>query len=186
MCSQHISAQQNRYDALSTIQDASKRFSDSLIAKGVDTLISYYFGYAACPSASSPVAFIYWSHKGSSQVVIFREVRPAKKKKRYWPMVIYYHECDGIPFSVSYFEHNYDKIALDSPLTSQPGKRTIWVFNHPFEAIDVRVGDLRIKYDIMTSQRNYNPDSYKIAFIDNFRSFILTYFYTNWTLRYVD
>jgi hypothetical protein len=183
-CQQSV-AQQKHYDALSTIQDASTKFTDSLIAIGVDTIFSYYFGYAACPSESAPIAFVYWSGKGTSQVVIFKESWLYKKKKRSVRMAIHYHECEEIPFSVNYFVHNYDKIAQDTLITSEPGKRTLYVFNHPFEYMEVRVGKLRMEYEVRSFDRSYNPQSYKIAFIDNFRSFILSYFYTNWKLKYV-
>ncbi len=182
---ERIYAQKHTYDALSTILEARKSITDSLLSHDVDTVISYYFGYASCPSASSPVAFIYWCKNGASKVTILKEFwRQCKKKEPQTEMAIYYADCGSIPFSVNYFEVNYDKIIRDYLQVQQRTKGTLYIHNYPFEDMETKVGDRQIKYSVINEQRTLNPDSYKITFIDNFRSFILSYFYTTGYLRF--
>ena len=178
MCNVRIYAQKHTYDALSTILETRRSITDSLLLHGVDTVISYYFGYASCPSASAPVAFIYWCKNGASKVAIIKERwRQYKKKEPQTEMAIYYAEYDGLPYSVNYFGYHYEKIIQDSLQLPKYEKGTLFILNYPFEDMVIKVGGRQTKYGVMDSQRDPNPDSYKIALIDNFRSFILHYFY---------
>ena len=88
--------QDHPYDDLTTMREASTHFADSLLSRGVDTLISYYAGSASCPSVP-PIAVVYWKENNMGNMLVFGVIRQShKRKKESFSLLLEY--IDGIVF----------------------------------------------------------------------------------------
>ena len=168
------SSGQSAYSDLTTIKTESEHFTDSLIANGVDTVVSYYFGYASCPTLSQPFAFVYWAKNNIPSMVIFKEITRIRKRKRYTGYETHNYLGAGIPlYSFYYFDKNFTNICQDSLIDHS----NLYIFDYPFEDVRVKVANKDIKISIKSTCREDNLSSYKIAFIDDFRLFMLSNYF---------
>lgn len=165
----NVYAQKNDYDDLSTIQDESKRFMDSLVASGVDTVIRYYKGSAGCPSIR-PQSIVYWCHNRVPSAVIYSQAVQRKKQREIVFMRVHYYTELFWPYSLSFYDRNFDKIQNDTV-----GKRGKYIFNYTFEVMDLVLGERSFKFDFDHLEEVMENNA-RVLMIANFRSFFLDCF----------
>lgn len=166
------------YNDLTTIKEESERFTDSLISAKVDTVISYYQGYAACPSSGRPWAFVYWIKNNTPSCVIFEQSTKIKKKKTIDTYELCYYSGAGIPsYSFAYYDNNFVKISTDSIIESDTINKHdgIKILNYSFIRIRAKVSDKQIMYNVKLD-REIKFESYKWELIKDLRSFVLNYY----------
>ena len=156
-------AQSSAYDDLSTIRNESKKFTDSLISTGIDTVISYYYGSAGCP-AVSPLSIIYWRQNNETSIKIYKAKSKLRKKK--WLVMLDEHCFTGLleSYSVYFLEKNFNKISGDSILDNAQ----TYILNYTFEEIYVKTKTRNLKYSISCNSRDSNSERYRLRFIDDF------------------
>jgi hypothetical protein len=156
----------------------SERFTDSLISAEVDTVISYYQGFAACPSTGRPWAFVYWMKNNVPSCLIFEQRTKIKKKKTIDTYELCYYSGAGMPsYSFTYFDKNFIKIAADSIIETYTIDKYygIKITNYPFVRIRAKVSDKQIIYNV-NLDRETKFESYKWELIKDLRSFVLNYY----------
>jgi hypothetical protein len=158
-----VFGQKHAYDNLTTVRDKSTRFTDSLISNNIDTIISYYTGSASCP-ALPPKSIIYWKHKGITSAVVFKTKTKHKREK----LGEYHFNKLPEEYDMSYFDKNVDRISQD--VFNDSAHR--YIMNYTFEEMLVKMGGSNLKYSFRAFNRDVNTESYKVAFIDNFLSFM--------------
>jgi len=166
------------YNDLTTIKVESERFTDSLISAEVDTVISYYQGFAACPSTGRPWAFVYWMKNNVPSCLIFEQRTKIKKKKTIDTYELCYYSGAGMPsYSFTYFDKNFIKIAADSIIETYTIDKYygIKITNYPFVRIRAKVSDKQIIYNV-NLDRETKFESYKWELIKDLRSFVLNYY----------
>jgi len=163
---------QSGYSDLTTIKAECEHFTDSLISVKIDTVISYYSGYNACPSLGKPYAFIYWTQNGIPNVLIFEQRTKVKKKKTYESYELHYYTGEEMPsYSFTYFDKNFTNISTDTVIE----QRNAYILNYPFWQIRAKLADKYIEYYITPGSEN-NFASYKWELVKDLRSFILNYY----------
>jgi hypothetical protein len=153
------------YSDLTTIYRQGKSLADSLVASGVDTLISCTEGHAGC-FGTRPLSIIYWKHKGVTTTVIYKEELRTKKKKHFVTMSqsVYI----GKEYSTEFLEKYFDKIAKD---TLRPYR---YLIDYSFTEIRAQLGNRTLLTTIVYPYKLPDSLSYLLAFRDNF----LLYYYT--------
>src|SRR4051812_41960408 len=102
---------QSSYSDLTTIKRECEMFTDSLILAKVDTVISYYSGFAACPTSGKTWAFIYWRQNNISSAAIFEQRTMVRKRKTYDTYELHLYTGAGMPsYSFDYFDRNFANI----------------------------------------------------------------------------
>lgn len=160
------------YSDLTTIKTECEHFTDSLMSAKVDTVISYYSGYAGCPVSGRPWAFIYWMQNNVPSAMIFEQRTKFKKKKPYDTYELHFYTGIGMPsYDFTYFDKNFTNISTDT-VTEQPSR---YILNYPFVQIRAKLAGKHLEYYVRPN-RETNFLSYKWELIKDLRSFILNYY----------
>ena len=161
--------QDHPYDDLTTMREASTHFADSLLSRGVDTFISYYAGSASCPSVP-PIAVVYWKENNMGNMLVFGVIRHShKRKKESFSLLLEYIDGIGGEYFLSYADQYFSRLKNDTVRNNE----ILYVFNHTFEELKIKLGAKSLTYSFNTAARESNPDSFQILFVDKFRSFVL-------------
>ncbi len=160
------------YSDLTTIKTECEHFTDSLISANVDTVISYYQGYAGCPVSGRPWAFIYWTQNSVPSAMIFEQRTKGKKNKKYDTYELHYYHGVGITsYSFSYFDKYFTNISADTVVE----KPNLYILNYAFVQVRVKLATRHLEYYVRPD-REANFTSYKWMLIKDLRSFILDYY----------
>ena len=156
------------------VQHEFQNFTDSLLNNGVDTMIAYYKGPAGC--FGSKEAYVFWVHNGVSAITKYACISKMRKSKVYSRVDLkteYYPWLPDLP-PYRFLKKAVDKISTERMVIDTAQKPTMTI-DYQFERMRIVVGYVKIDYDVADYQRRDNQLSYKVVFIDKFRSFLLEY-----------
>jgi hypothetical protein len=170
-CAAHREKSIYKYQ-LSEIKSFSEKYSDSLILSGVDTMIHYFNGCAACMCGITDVAYIYWVKNGEAEFIEFNNTTyVVKKRNKKLLRTIFIPKKLGVRESQSIaFLDSFGRIMKNEIFESDSSNYKNFRLNYQFETMKIKIGESYISYSIADYIKASNLSKTRILFINRFLS----------------